>query len=222
MQNKTLKYSAAACFVFLAVRSFVILITSFSDFYWLSGISSGTSVIGGVMAAVALIYTLPKVSAVGFGVQALPVLIYCGNNLLAIADVTMKGAAGEFWLWEYYCYLFISNTFFLLAYVFLMLAGILPKKARTLGIMSAGSTVLNIVSQVVYAKIVDAEFTMDGLSIANYAALIAGAVLLGIIYYRYAERAENEIKVSRLKRFLDKGILTQEEFDAKKQQLLGM
>ncbi len=213
MENKTLKYIAAICFALIAVRDIVYVIT---DFYFLNLLPA----VGSIFVVIALLTATPILSTVGFAL--------CSINVL------LPFVGGQWIL--YNGTLFATQIMSLALYILLMIAGIKPKSAKTLGLVAAVLAVVELVITIMGYGII-ATYILWGLLLA------AGAMLLGLTYDGFSKKEvmnkavaaqnsnipaqgiledNNVEKLMRLKAFLDEGVITQEEFDEKKKQLLGL
>lgn len=213
MENKTLKYIAAICFALIAVQDIVYVIT---DFYFLNLLPA----VGSIFVVIALLTATPILSTVGFALWSI--------------DVLLPFVGGQWIL--YNSTLFATQVMSLVLYILLMIAGIKPKSAKTLGLVAAILAVVKLVITIMgYGMI--ATYIFWGLLLA------AGAMLLGLTYDSFSQKEvmnkavaaqnsnipaqgiledNNVEKLMRLKAFLDEGVITQEEFDEKKKQLLGL
>ena len=202
MKNKkTLQYVAGTLFALLGILS---LIFSSSLTLW-----SIVFALGYLLIAVSLFASLPILTLVGGTV----LVISTGRSLL------LNVRHGYF-----IAFLMVE----LIAFALLAVAGLSPKTSKPLGILSAVFYILfRIMSQLGTIK---ASFTLQ--SVLFTVLFIAGAVLLGVAFSSNKGKAalatgtmfSGSGKIERLTRFkdlLDKGVLTQEEFEEKKRQILG-
>lgn len=214
MENKTLKYIAAICFAIIAVRDIVYVIT---DFYFLNLLPA----VGSIFVVIALLTATPILSTVGFAFWSINILLpFVGGVQWMLSHGT----------------LFATQIMSLALYILLMIAGIKPKSAKTLGLVAAILAVVKLVITIMGYGII-ATYILWGLLLA------AGAMLLGLTYDSFSQKEvmnkavaaqnsnipaqgilenNNVEKLMRLKAFLDEGVITQEEFDEKKKQLLGL
>ena len=202
MKNKkTLQYVAGALFALLGILS---LIFSSSLTLW-----SIAFALGYLLIAVSLFASLPILTLVG----GVVLVISVGRSLL------LNIRHGYF-----IPFLVVE----LIAFALLAVAGLSPKASKPLGILSAVFYILyRIMSQLGTIK---ASFTLQ--SVLYTVLFIAGAVLLGVAFSSNKEKAapaagtmsagsDKIERLTRLKDLLDKGVLTQEEFEEKKRQILG-
>lgn len=222
MENKNIRKITIACFAVLAVWDIIDLFDYFSFLMLLA-------VISGILVVVALLTKNTVLSAVGFGLFVLQDTISILMNMEAIF---------EGWVLFLILLLWILN----LAWdVLLLLVSIKPKSAKSLGTIAAGIATVRLVMVIIYNIIEGYEFSME--SFIWGILLIASAMLLGLTYEGLSKntsvikasapirgvsvaqktfQTDNIENLLRLKSFLDEGVITQEEFDAKKKQLLGL
>lgn len=226
MEKKSIRYIATICFAAIAAWEIWSLISGYLSYpddmpfrYWFIPI-------GFVLAVIALLTKLPILSAIGFALITANELIY----LIGSLDVLSY--------WDFYDYLLTG--FYLISTVVLLLASIAPKSAKTFGIVSAAAEIAYII--VLTVCYISYDYTITA-SIFSYSILFApGAFFFGLTYDGFAKNAQackvaatngvpsmqgalepnNMDKLLRLKAFLDEGVITQEEFDAKKKQLLDL
>lgn len=224
MGDKVPKYIAIVCFSILAVGNIASLVSDFS--------SSSASILqlltlsGPLLITIALLGKRPMLSTVGFAVWTLsPFISWVWTIGWAI------NADFAWWHGWLFRLKLITLTLHVAAYVCAMLACIMPKKARLFGSISILLAVILVVAPIIrgivdtiggYASIAIIGYT-DGytnvVSIIVWLLMATGVWFLSLTYDSSAKKTE---KISRLKTLLDRGILTQEEFDTKKKQLLGM
>lgn len=221
MENKKLKYITAICFVALAV-----LYTFFDGYFRLWNL---LSVIGCIFIVIALLTSVPVLSAVGFAVWVINMLIICIDNFNAI----IKG------------YLSLDTLLIMIigivSPVLLMIASIQTKYAITYGFVAGILVIVRFVINLIGSKASGYNLIIS--YVLDELFLVVGGILLGFTYKKLSERVainkvvtvqnsdtitqksfedSNAEKLMHLKSFLDKGIITQEEFDEKKKQLLGL
>ncbi|WP_316745135.1 SHOCT domain-containing protein [Pedobacter antarcticus] len=101
--------------------------------------------------------------------------------------------------------------------------------SRNIGKRYANTNV--IIKKIKSAKVRGSEkhvFTVAGGNITNYELLIDEAIESGEIKDIHKKSADTNVvdddltKLEKLKKLLDSGAITQEEFDAKKKQILGL
>lgn len=209
MVNKTLQYITTICFALIAVKAIIDCFGNFS----LGGL---VYAVGSVLVVIAILNVTTKLSTVGFGVIAISVLYSLVLNLKTLM------------LFEPSFLLLFVYIVDLIVYIFLMIAGIYPKSAKTLGIISAILAIIDLALMVISNSVVEG-FQFVTTTILSKVLLIVGAILLGLTYDSISKmKAQEKLESNKterliyLKSLLDKGIITKEEFDAKKKQLLGL
>lgn len=222
MDKKTAKYLALICFAIITVWDVIDCFESFSFTLLIT-------TIGSVLIVTSLLTTTPVLSAVGFAFWTVDTLISCIKYFGRI----LRG------------YISFSNLLLWIVYIaacgLLMIASITPKSAKKMGIIAAVFTVVRLVIVVISAIIEDYELTA---SVFVWGLLFtAGAILFGIAFDNLSIKkpqiraaapetatpviqgviqAGTADKLLRLKTFLDEGVITQEEFDQKKKELLNL
>lgn len=125
--------------------------------------------------------------------------------------------------------------------VLLMVSSIKPKSAKSLGTIAAGICAVRLIVLIIRNIIEGYGFSIG--SIIWGIMLAVSAMLLGLTYDNLSKEAptikistpirgvsaapktvqtDNVEKLLRLKAFLDEGVITQEEFDQKKKELLNL
>ena len=227
---KIIRYLAGVIFLALALSSFLyiypFLFASASSAYTAysstSVIRDIVSAIGAVMMAVSMLLGMRQVFMVGAGFQAVSCLVkLLFSRIGTPAQDTVN---------------IISCVLLLAGYVFIALA-IQEKKNKTIyEILSIALFLIGcIASQIaLYGKV-----SGDNIAFAlEDFVLIASPILLACIVLENVPQAQttktvkqppktaksdNRIEeLTKLKDLLDTGVITQEEFDAKKKQILGV
>lgn len=224
MENKTLKYITTICFAIIAVWFIVDLI----DYFNFLGL---TAAVGSIFVVIALLTATPILSTVGFALLSIRILY----TLMSCFEQILHGYGNiPFMLVPFW-------VVWLAVYILLIIAGIKPTSAKTLGLVATILAVVRLVALVIINVIegygIRANTILLGLLLA------AGAMLLGLTYDNFSKKEamnkavaaqdsnvpaqriledNNVEKLMRLKSFLDEGVITQEEFDEKKKQLLGL
>ena len=187
------------------------------------------SVIGSILVVIALLIKNTVLSTVGFGLLVFSGIIPILQNIEPIR---------EGWVPVFIVFLWILS---LTRDIFLLLVSIKPKSAKTLGTIAAGFAAVRLVAIIIHALIEGYEFPFE--NIAWGVLITVSAMLLGLTYDGYANsvsvskthvpvrenavaqntlQTNNVEKILRLKEFLDQGVITQEEFDQKKKELLNL
>lgn len=222
MENKTLKYITTICFAIIAVWDIVDLF----DYFYFWGLIAA---VGSIFVVIALLTATPILSTVGFALWSINILYTLVSNFEWILYGDLSFALVIVWV--------VS----LALYVLLMIAGIKPKSAKTLGLVATILAIVRLIALVI--RNVIEGYGISATPIIWGLLLTAGALLLGLTYDNFSKKVKvskaaatqnsnipaqgviedsNVEKLLRLKSFLDEGVITQEEFDEKKKQLLGM
>ena len=214
--KNTFKYIAGACFAVLVVLSGISMILN-GFYFW-----NLFPLIGAALIAVSMFVSVPALTAIGsalYGVGAIRTLI------LYIGYLQDSRFPKRF---------FIPAILFLVMWVLLLVAGINPKSTKKLGIAAGIIATVRFLFSLISNLIASGSL---GLTFTDL-ALIVGALMIGlsasdntgkeipaIATSKTAvveKNSENQIdRLTKLKSLLDSGVLTQEEFDQKKKQILG-
>ena len=215
MRSKVFRYIAAGCFAGIAALNILEIIPNHINVHNL------ILIVGEVMVAVALFAAVPVLSAIGFAILSL----LQGSSVLGYV---LDGLPFKY---------IILYCLPLVFYVLLVVASLNLKSAKTLGIVAAATDIARFIMGIVF---VGGGVTPRGLLFRML--YVVGAFSLGCAYKCIYERrittnstmvntgAETSIATGsskaddllKLKALLDKGVITQEDFDAKKKQLLGL
>ena len=216
MDNMIIKYLAMACFAVGAVMDLIDCIKYFSFFNIILSV-------GSILIIVALLTSKPILSAIGF---ALWVTLPSFNLLQNIRGVINSPLIGAVWAIN------------IVVYVLLMLSSINLKKAKNFGFIAMILSIVRLLLLII--RNLTQGFGIGAYLIIWGVLLAVGSMLLGLAYdeivngentkkitatnlnkVNTAEESNVE-KVVRLKAFLDDGLITREEFDEKKKQLLNL
>lgn len=216
MDSKVIKYLAIACFAVGAVMDIIDCIKYFSFF-------NVIYVVGSVLIIVALLTSKPILSSIGFAFWA---TIMFSNFLQNIRGVFNSPLIGVVW------------GINIVVYVLLMLSSINLKKAKNFGFIAMILSIVRLLLLII--RNLTQGFGIGAYLIIWGVLLAVGSMLLGLAYdeivngesskkiatsnlnkVNIAEESNVE-KVVRLKAFLDDGLITREEFDEKKKQLLNL
>jgi len=133
---------------------------------------------------------------------------------------------------------FIPAILFLVIWVLLLIASLNPKLTKKLGIAAGIIAAVRFLFSLISNLIVNGSLGLTFTGFLSYLALIVGALMIGLsatdnaakeISATAASKAtlveknsETQIdRLTKLKSLLDNGVITQEEFDQKKKQILG-
>lgn len=231
MEDKkiTIKYVAIALFAFSAIRQFFILVNVFS----FPGL---LSVIGYALAAIAVWRGIPKLSAIGFGLLTINALSGISS---ALNWIEVLGLGSD----SYMIKILLANIVLVCVYILLICASMNIKSAKKLALLAAGFEAFCFL---IYLPSMNSFFHLVHL----VASVLLGFVYDDIAQNGSEEKIvlpnisvngsdikinmpttnntsplqkENNIeKLLQLKALLDNGVITQEDFEAKKKELLNL
>jgi len=208
MENKKVfQYIAGACFALVAVLGLVSAFTSRYGFYFRSAIAP----IAFLIVAIGLFLNKPIIATVGSGI----VTIYTLYNF-----TTMLGRASGM----YYVYM----VFIIASYALLTMTTLLHNSSMTTAIISA-------VARMIYLAIIAIMGGgTSGVNVITALLYAVGVIMIGLAFSTQKKnvapvsnapirsQSSNSIEqITKLKGLLDKGIITKEEFEAKKKEILG-
>lgn len=219
--NNTFKYIAGACFAVLVVLSVISMIQN-GFYFW-----NLFPMIGAALIAVSMFVSVPALTAIGsalYGVGAIRTLIL------------YFGYLQDSWFPKM---IIIPAILFLVIWVLLLIASLNPKLTKKLGIAAGIIAAVRFLFSLISNLIVNGSLgliTFTGF--LSHLALIVGALMIGLSATNNAAKeisataaskatlveknSETQIdRLTKLKSLLDNGVITQEEFDQKKKQILG-
>lgn len=224
MENKrTLRYIAGACFAIYAVLIVVSLVRN--GFY----AGSLFPLIGAVLIAVSMFASIPVLTTVGSALH----LVSAAGTLIGYIILMLNDYS--WFLMRYLLY----SIMFLVIWFFLLIASINTKSAKSMGIIAGIVAAVHFVA-VIIGNIADGgSIGLTFLNVLSYLVIIAGALLIGLSSEaseinqvtssvssdkaQIQQGSDNTIeRLTKLKALLDNGVITQEEFDSKKKQIIGM
>lgn len=203
---KVIRYLTGAMFIAVALRWIPSVLTYWgSGFIWL--FISILGLAGVLLSALSMFSGTYSLFAVGVGMLAL-------QDLISLSGVTI-----------------CRNIFLLIAYILLAVAVLQKKNAGVIGIISA---LLFIISDLFFQIIVNNNWWGIFYSVESSACEAAGAFLACLVLQNTPQaqtakakhltstiKTDNHIEeLTKLKDLLDTGVISQEEFDAKKKQIL--
>jgi len=185
-------------------------------------------VLGSALLVIALLTSTPLLSVPGFVFGIIPAIRSFALNFYAIINGWIPLALILNWIGG------------IVVYALLMVASLNPKSARNLGVVAAVAEVVKYASLLIWQW--SEGYEASALSVLYVLLFLAGAVLWGFTWNGIGKKAiadnspakndptttnskienGNVEKLLRLKELLDTGVLTEEEFDAKKKQLLNL
>lgn len=211
--NNTFKYIAGACFAVLVVLSVIFKIQN-GYYFW-----GPFLMIGYALIAVSMFVSVPALTAIGSALEGV-----CAIHML----ISYFGYLQDPWFPKGF---FISPILYLVIWVLLLVASLNPKLTKKLGI-AAG------IIAAVWSLFESVSLGLTLTEFLDYLALIVGTLMIGLsatdnavkeISATTASKAtlvekNSETQIDRLiklKSLLNNGVITQEEFDQKKKQILG-
>lgn len=219
--NKTLKYIAGACFAIYAVLDIVSLIQN--GFY----VWSLLVLIGSFLIAVSLFTSIPILTTAG---SALCLVTAARALILYIGYIRDDGIPKRYLLYA---------IMFLVIWLLLFIAGINTKSTKSIGIVAGVIAAARFVAIIIGNLVDTGSVRLAFTDILSYLVVSIGALLIGLSAENSAVRkggavaSSNKAKIqqgsdnvierlTKLKALLDNGIITQEEFEMKKKQIMGM
>jgi hypothetical protein len=217
MKNKSVfQYIAGGCFLGCAVTIVIPLVRY--GFTWMRLFL----LTGGILTAVGLALMIPVLSAVGCGLCAIA-------SALEVFDVLETCFYHSFFIaWA------IVDILVLVVWVLLAVAFVNRKNAKVLSVAAAAGELISVlIFVVVYRTVPVAQSLIADL------LLIIGAVFAGLALSSMPVKipqntsststssssqssASPALRIEKLKGLLDQGVISQEEFDAKKKEILDL
>ena len=189
--------------------------------------------IGCALIAVSMFASVPVLTAVGGGLALLNAvrslisfinLVALDSNYLSIALFNISLAA-----------------FQVVFFIFIIIAGLNKKGAKALGITAASVYGVRLVVNIICGLISYSRFSMGLTAWLHYLFMILGAVMLGLVLYDMqagysaskrprAQVSDAELfsgngpldQLGKAKMLLDAGVISKEEFTARKRNILGL
>lgn len=217
MNKKSYKYIASICFALVLVNIVSPYLELLAEGEFNPGLII-TLIFPGllyVIVIIGMLTAIPLLSTVGFALLIL-------SNILSLPSVLRTGDSP----------LILFNAVLgIVAFVFMMLSTITLRKAKKNGMIAAIISVIRIVVallsgglNVLFGVFIAAGAMFTGLaceSLQNRTMLNVAAPIQNSNTFQQGTLEDDKVeKLLSLKSFLDKGIITQEEFEEKKKQLL--
>lgn len=238
-QKNIRRYIAAACFAGAAVISVISLIKNISngssDVILL--IFSALFMIGCALIAVSMFASVPVLTAVGGGL-AMTNSIYSIINNIRIINLYSEVDPESLPL---FVFLITSAVLQMVFFIFIIIAGLNKKGAKALGITAASVYGVRLVVNIICGLISYSRFSMGLIAWLHYLFMILGAVMLGLVLYDMqagysaskrprAQVSDAELfsgngpldQLGKAKMMLDAGVISKEEFTARKRNILGL
>ena len=223
--NSSLRYVAGACFAGEAVIVLIDLVQN-GFYFWTLLCLAGYALI-----AVSMFAALPILTTAGAGVYAITAL-----RLLIIYFGYIK-EDGFAWFPKR---LLFTAILFLAFWVILIVVGTNKKSAKQLSFVAGGVAILRFAIAMIGDKVAYGSFVLTFRDFLSYVLLIVGAFMIGMAIDCITVKvstgtnvatskavsstpAESQIdRLTKLKGLLDSGVISQEEFETKKKQILGL
>lgn len=231
--NSSLRYVAGACFGIYAIL-IIIDIVQDAQYGFPFDAWAFLTLVGAVLIAIAMFASIPMLIAVGGGVSAvssaITFIIYLGNM--------------DYFPKRY----FITDLILLVVWILIIVSGVNKKSGKTLA-MIAGALLALRFFVIIFGNKLDygsfglldyGSFGLNARVFLSYLVPIVGTFMIGLASESLhsdgkvvvktsatagtnATSAESQVeKLTKLKTLLDSGVISQEEFDAKKKQILGL
>lgn len=213
--NSSLRYLAGACFAGEAVLA---LMNGFN--FW-----SLLCLAGYALIAVSMFASLPILTTAGAGVCAITAL---RTLIFYFGYIT--------WIPKW---ILFTEILFLAFWVILIVVGTNKKSAKQLSFVAGGVAILRFAIWMIGNIVAYGSFGLSFRDFLSYILLIVGAFMIGMAVDCITAKtptdtnaatskaasstpAESQIdRLIKLKGLLDSGVISQEEFEAKKKQILG-
>lgn len=218
-KNNSLRYVSGACFTLVAILSIPGSFNGDSEWIWMLLCEASY-----VLIAIAMFASVPMLIAIGGGISA----IVSVRNLIC---QLVYGFPTSF---------IIATILSLVAWVLIVVAALNMKNGRILGIVSSVLIAVQYLVTIFGYKIVFGIFVFQLSEFLINLGLILGVLMMGLALgdnlFKHSETANSKAngngnvtseesqteRLIKLKELLDKGVISQEEFEAKKKQILGM
>ena len=222
--NSSLRYVAGACFGIDAILMIINLVQNAQNGYSFNAWELLT-VVGAVLIAIAMFASIPMLIAVGGGVSAVS---------SAIAFIIYLG---------YMDYLpkryFIVALIPLVVWILIIVSGVNKKSGKTLAMIAGALSALRFFVIIFGDKLDYGSFGLNARGFLSYLVIIVGTFMIGLASESLlsdekavvktsvnagtnATSAESQVeRLTKLKTLLDSGVISQEEFDEKKRQIIG-
>lgn len=226
MKNNKARYIAGCCFMVLVLWSLVNLIR-YDSFGCL------IELVGFLLVAISLLVSVPVLSTIGFAIMFVYASVLTVDNIASlIIDGGLRGLVRWISLSD------VIPLAFAVYALLLVVASFRSKSAKTLGISATGVALVRVIMIAIYNSKGGYGITIN--TILWNVLIMCGAILFGFVQNtistqkqsKQSQMAEktnhvsdeisNLEKIVKLKKMLDAGILTEEEFNAKKKQFLGL
>lgn len=234
-KNINFRYVAGACF---GIEVLYIIINIVAG-YTLFDLSTLVLIAGYALIAASMFTSIDILTSVGGGFLAAIVI----NSFI---EFTKYWDWDWDYFWDYFWItlsttplLVIADFILLVVYILFVLIGLNRNNAKTISIVAAALIVVRFIMRTLHYKIYSGSFHLNFGDILFYTILIIGTIMIGLALniddvkdssgktassngVNLMTPAESQIdRLTKLKGLLDNGVISQEEFDAKKKQILG-
>ena len=224
-KNKLFRYIAGGCFAGAAIYVLVDLI-KYGFFFW-----SLIALAGYALISVSMFASVPILTSAGAGIHAILVLRNLISHIGLIIDYGFDGLSDIYMIFSY----ILSLAYFAI----LIIAGINKKSAKQFGSIAGGVELLRFIFSL-FRRIVLYGKALTFLNCLSWAFTIIGAAMVGMALenmptkpiaasaptvtveaHPSASMSSQFERLAKLKEFLDSGVISQEEFEAKKKEILN-
>lgn len=226
-KNNSLRYVAGACFGIVALIYINGIVRNMQEGYYRSALWTLVSIVGYALIAVSMFASVNILTSAGGGILAVGAAEVFISNLGTISPFKRYLITGFIWL--VVCILFV-------------VIGLNRKNAKTICIVAGALLAVRLFVFIFCAfcdKIYYDVFSLGFIEFLLNVVEIVGTIMMGLalniddaqesssktagssgIHSRTPAESQMD-RLAKLKDLLDNGVISQEEFDAKKKQILG-
>lgn len=235
--NSSLRYVAGACFGIYAILIIIYLVQNAQNGYSFNAWALLT-LVGAVLIAIAMFASIPMLIAVGGFVSAVYSARTLGGYVSAFYSArALISSLGymDFFLNRY----FINELILLVVWILIIVSGVNKKSGKTLAMIAGALSALRFFVIIFGNKLDYGSFGLNAIGFLSYLVIIVGTFMIGLASESLlsdekavvkasvnagtnATSAESQVeRLTKLKTLLDSGVISQEEFDEKKKQIIG-
>lgn len=223
-KNNSLRYVAGACFGIRALIYINSIVRNMQDGYGLSPWAF-ISIVGCALIAVSMFASVDILTSAGGGILA----------VVAARWLILDFGSYAFYLKRY----LIADLIWLVVCILFVVIGLNRKNAKTICIVAGALLAVGFLVVIFGNKIYWGTFDLIFDELLRYIVRIVGTIMIGLaldiddaqdsrnktvsssgIHSRTSAESQMD-RLAKLKDLLDNGVISQEEFDAKKKQILG-
>lgn len=223
-KNNSLRYVAGACFGIRALIYINSIVRNMQDGYGLSPWAF-ISIVGCALIAVSMFASVDILTSAGGGILA----------VVAARWLILDFGSYGFYLKRY----LIADLIWLVVCILFVVIGLNRKNAKTICIVAGALLAVGFLVVIFGNKIYWGTFDLIFDELLRYIVRIVGTIMIGLaldiddaqdsrnktvsssgIHSRTSAESQMD-RLAKLKDLLDNGVISQEEFDAKKKQILG-